>query len=127
MKKLKLNVPERLVALGVFNNPETKVATSDLKIYLDDVGKFALSEEYKKQIKWKEVVVEEDVHDGEGKLIKKKGTIDTYHWNEEKVDQPEFQIEEFTRKLLQEKLEALETTAGDQLAGSYVSLLDKIK
>jgi len=114
MKELKLNVPERLVALGIFNNPQNKVATSELKVYLDDVGKFRLTLEEKAAVKW------EDITNNEGEIISVK-------WNEEGVEPKAIEIDEFVRAFLQEKLEKLEGSAADPLALSIVSLLEKVK
>lgn len=127
MKILELNIPERLVSLSIFNNPENKVPTSDLKLYLDDVSKFRLSEADREIVKWEDIKSEEDQLNAKGEIVAKKGDIVSYKWSEAGVDPKKIEIDEFTRKFLQEKIEKLEVTASDPLAGSIASLLEKVK
>ena len=114
MKKLKLSIAERLTALAIFNNPENKVATENLKVYLDDVNQFRVSEEEKKEIKWNE-----EKND--------KGMITRVTWKDEGVDMKQIKMDEFTSKFLTEKLDGQEYSATDLLAVSAISLLEKLK
>lgn len=114
MKTLSLNIPERLVALGVFNNPENKVATSDLKVYLDDVAKFRITPEDRVAVNWEDIKNEKD------ELV-------SYKWNEEGVEPKTLEVDEFTRKFLEEKLAKLEVSVADPLAGSIAALSEKLK
>lgn len=127
MKILELNIPERLVALSIFNNPENKVPTADLKLYLEDVSKFRLSDSDKELVKWEDIKAPEDVKDKDGNVTIVAGTITSYQWNEAGVDPKRIEIDEFTRKFLEEKIGKLEVTASDPLAGSIASLLEKSK
>ena len=114
MKTLQLNIPERLAALSVFNNPESKVPTENLKIYLDDVDKFRLSDEDKVAVKWEEIKSE-------------NGDTIHYKWDQTGVEPKSIEINEFTRKFLEGKLQKLEVGVSDSLASAIVSLVEKIK
>ena len=61
MKILKLSIAERLVALAIFNNPQNRVSMENLKIYLDDVGKFRISEADKKAVAWEDILNEKGI------------------------------------------------------------------
>lgn len=114
MKTIKLDIRERLVGLGVFNNPENKVATSELKGYIDDASKFSISEEDRVAINW------EDIKDEEGNLT-------GYRFDDKDQEPKEIELSDFTAKYLTDKLEAMEYSAADQLALSIISLLEKLK
>lgn len=114
MKTIKLNVAERLAALAIFNNPENKVNTSDLKVYLDDVDKFRIADGEKGAMKW------EDVKDEDGNVVNIK-------WDDANVDPKKIEMDPFTEKNLKEKLEQLEYSAVDPLANAVLSLLEKLK
>lgn len=127
MKTLSLNISERLAALSIFNNTTNKVKTSDLKIYLDDVHKFRLTDEEKEKVKWTELLAEQDVLNEFGQVIIKKGdpssvTFDTTVLGEVYID-----INDFTHSFLNEKLAELEYSANDQLVSSILSLMEKLK
>lgn len=127
MKILELKIPERLVAISIFNNPENKVPTADLKLYLEDVNKFRLSESDKELVKWKDILAEEDQLNAKGEVLVKKGGIASYQWDESGVDPKRIEVDEFTRKFLEEKIGALEVAASDPLGGAIASLLEKVK
>lgn len=112
MKSLTVSIAERLVVISVANNPENKVPTSDLKVYLEDLNKFRLTEEEKVVAEW----VEEK--NPEGQLI-------SYKWNPNAPEKT-LEIEEFTRKYLEEKVKALEVSAADPLANPIITLLEKL-
>ena len=112
-KSLKLNIAERLVAIGIFNDPENKVATSDLKVYLDDVAKFRITDLDKETVKWEEIKND-------------KGEITNVKWDDKDSGPTEIQIESFTEKFLKDKLNKLEYSAGSDLVSSVVSLLEKL-
>lgn len=117
MKEIKCNVAERLAALSVFNNPENKVATADLKVYLDDVAKFRLSDEDKVAVNWEEL-----------KQDAEKPELTTgFKWDDTKTEPKPIELDEFTRKFLEEKLTKLEVSATDPFAGAVLSLIDKLK
>ena len=112
-KSLKLNIAERLVAIGIFNNPENKVATSDLKVYLDDVAKFRITDLDKETVKW------EDIKNEEGVVVSVK-------WDDKDAGPTEINIESFTEKFLKDKLNKLEYSAADGLVGAVPTLLEKL-
>jgi len=114
MKKFKLTIAERLAAIAVFNNPENKVPTSDLKIYLDDVAKFRITDLDKETINWHE---EKD----------KEGRVVTVGWDEKDAGPTDISLDDFTVKFLKEKLDKLEYSAADSLAGSVLTLIEKLK
>ncbi len=114
MKTLSVNIPERLIAVGVFNNPENKVATSDLKVYLEDASKFRLTQEDKEAVKW------EDIKDEAGVIVSVK-------WDEAGVEPKSIEIDDFTANFLKEKLSATEVSAAEPLALHYSSLLEKLQ
>ncbi len=114
MKSLQLTANERLCALSIFNNPENKVATEHLKVYLDDVDKFRLTEEEKTAVKWK------DIKDEQGVIV-------SVQWDATDFPEKEFEVDEFTRKLLEDKLKSLEVSAADPFASTVPSLMEKIK
>lgn len=117
MKSLQCNISERLTALSVFNNPENKVATSDLKVYLDDVGKFRLTDEDKAAANWEELKQDAE----------KPETITGFKWDDSKNEPKAIEVDEFTRKFLEEKLTKMEISATDPFAGAALSLIDKLK
>lgn len=112
MKTLTLGIAERLAAISVFNNPENKVPTSDLKVYLADVDKFRLTEEDKVAANWTEEKNE-------------NGEVVSYKWSPTAPEKT-FEIDEFTRKFLEEKLKKLEVSAVDPFAGPVASLTEKV-
>lgn len=113
MKSLKLNIAERLAALAIFNNPENKVTTSDLKVYLDDVAKFRITDLDKETVHWKDIKDE-------------AGVVTSVSWDDSQVGPTEIQIDKFTEKFLKDKLEKLQYSAADPLAGSVLGLLEKL-
>jgi hypothetical protein len=113
--KLSLTVSERVAALGIFNNPENKVATENLKAYLEDVHKFRITDEDKELCDWKEVTSEDD-----GK------TVTNYTWNNEKAGEKEIELDSFTHSFLKDKLKSLEYSAADPLAGAIATLASKM-
>jgi len=117
MKSLQVNTAERLSALSVFNNPENKVATSDLKVYLDDVAKFRLTDEDKVANKWEELKQDAE----------KPEVVTGYKWDDSGTEPKTIEIDEFTRKFMEEKLTKLEISATDPFAGAVLSLLGKLK
>lgn len=114
MKTLKLNIKERLVALGIFNNPENKVATSELKGYLEDAAQFNITAEDKEAVQWEDIKDDKDV-------------IVSFKFEEKDTEPKEVEISDFTAKYLLEKLESLESSAADQLALSIISLSEQLK
>jgi len=110
---IELNIAERLVSLAVFNNPENKVATEHLKIYLEDVHKFRIDDKEKEEIAWEELKNEE-------------GQITSYKWNNPGYTK-EIDIDSFTHTFLKEKITALEYSAADPLAGAVASVLEKLQ
>ena len=112
-KSLKLNIAERLAALAIFNNVENKVATSDLKVYLDDVAKFRITDLDKETVHWEDIKNE-------------KGEITSVQWDDKSAGLMEIQIESFTEKFLKDKLTKLEYSAADPLVSSIMSLLEKL-
>ena len=117
MKSLQVNTAERLSALSVFNNPENKVATSDLKVYLDDVAKFRLTDEDKVANKWEELKQDAE----------KPEVVTGYKWDDSGTEPKTIEIDEFTRKFMQEKLVKMEISATDPFAGAVLSLIEKLK
>lgn len=113
MKSLKLNIGERLAALAIFNNPENKVATSDLKIYIDDVSKFRITDLDKETVKWTEKKNEE-------------GETESVSWDDTDAGPTEIKIESFTEKFLKDKLAKLQYSAADPLVKSVLSLNEKL-
>lgn len=112
MKSLEINANERMLALTIFNNPQNTVATADFKIYIEDVAKFRLTDEYKEQIHFQEVTEE-------------NGNI-SWKWDDKGVAPVTIEIDEFTRKFLVEKLQARELSAADPLAPSVIALIEKL-
>lgn len=112
MKALSLTIAERLAAISIFNNPENKVPTTDLKVYLFDVDKFRLSEEDKLACKWEEIKNE-------------NGEVTSFKWDASAAEKS-FEIEEFTRKFLHENLTKLEISAADPFAGPVATLIEKV-
>lgn len=113
MKTLSVAVAERLAVISIVNNPENKVATSDLKVYLSDVDKFRFTEEEKIAIEWNEE------KNAEGQVV-------AFKWSPT-APEKSVEIEEFTRKFLEEKVAKLEVAASDPLANPIMSLLEKLK
>jgi len=109
---VKLNIGERLVALAIFNDGNNKVPTADLFQYLQDAGKFNVTEEDKKESGW-EIIMKDDQVDG---------------WKcanimlEKNID-----FGGFTKKFLAEKLAKMEFSAADPLSRFVPTLLEKLK
>lgn len=114
MKNIELSIKERLVGLGIFNNSENKVPTSELKAYIEDAAKFSISTEERETIGW------EDVKNADGVTTGLK-------FDESKLPLKSMELSDFTIKYILEKLEATEYSANDQLALAIVSLIDKLK
>lgn len=110
---MNLTVAERLAIISVVNNPENKVPTSDLKVYLSDVDKFRFTEEEKTAIEW----VEEKNPEGQITAIKWSPT----------APEKDIEVTGFTRTYLREKVSKLEVSASDPLANPIASLLEKLK
>lgn len=127
MKTLALNIRERLVGLSVFNNPENKVATSELKGYLEDASKFNITEEDRQAVKWEDILAEEDILNKDGQVIAKKGNVISFKFDESGVEPKSIELSDFSVKYLLEKLESLEYSAADQLALSIISIIEKLK
>lgn len=59
MKEVKLNVLERILLIGIFNNKDSRTDIETLRAILDDIKEVSLSEEEKKDINLQDVLDEE--------------------------------------------------------------------
>lgn len=108
----KLNIGERLVALAIFNDVSNKVPTADLFGYLQDAGKFNLTEEDKKEAGWEIITTEGQVTGWKCANI---------------MLEKEIEFGDFTKKFLAEKLDKMEFSAADPLSRFVPTLMEKLK
>lgn len=59
MKEVVLNVLERVLLIGIFNNKEAKTDIETLRAILDDVKEVSFSDEEKKEINIQDVLAED--------------------------------------------------------------------
>lgn len=55
MKEVILNILERILVIGIFNNKESKTDIETLRAILDDVKEISLSDDEKKEINFRDV------------------------------------------------------------------------
>lgn len=55
MRNITLEIPERIVLIGIFNDKELKGDIETLRAVLDDIPKISISEEEKKEIGFTEI------------------------------------------------------------------------
>lgn len=113
MKTINATIFERLAALQIINNPENKVATEHLKVYLDDANKFSISQEEREQIGW------EDIKNDQGEIIQVKWSNTDYS--------KDIELSDFTVSFLTDKFKAREYSAADPYALAAAQLIEKLK
>ena len=113
MKKIILEIPERILLIGIFNDRNLKGDIETLKAVLDDIPKISLSEDLKKEIGFEEVKDE-------------LGNVVSFKWD--KPESIEVELNEKTINLvinyIKEKSDAKLLTVADH---ALIVLNDKLK
>ncbi len=114
MKEVTLNVLERVLMIGMFNNKESKTDIETLRAVLDDVKEVALSEEEKKEINI------QDVYGDDGK------TVVSLKWDKsiDKTLKLSPKTVEFIKAFIKDKSDKKELGVGD---APLLMIEDKLK